>query len=259
VAKYIRYKYEGKVRYGMLDDTRIKPLEGDFPAFRSAALPEVRLDQVELLAPATPSKVISVGFNFKNDSVSLLSSHVTFWVKLPNVVNGPENAIELPSRLPSVKSYYEAELAVVIGKRAKRVKAVDAPSYIFGYTCSNDVTAGDYEEIKGPPESSPYFIYGKHFDGFNPIGPWIVTDIDASNLQIECRVNGKVRQSASSANLICNVAEMIEMISNVLTLEPGDVISMGTPPGVGALVHGDVVEVEVENIGILRNVVRNSK
>lgn len=257
MAKYVRYDHQGAIEYGRLDGTMVQPLDGEFGAFRSSERPAVKLDEVKLLSPSTPSKVIAIGPNF-HAPFQGPNAHppvpLMFWTKPSSTVNHPEGVIALPPGLPAVN--YEVELAVVIGKRAKQVSAEEAQEFIFGYTCMNDVTAGDFA-TPGAFMASPYFVHGKIFDGFAPLGPCIVTDLDTRDLHLESRVNGEVRQSHSTSDWIHTPAEVVARLSDILTLFPGDVISMGSPPGLGPLFDGDVVEVEIENIGVLRNFARD--
>ena len=257
MAKYIRYR-SGTLapRYGELDGTTVYPLGGEFAAFRRAEEPSLQLSDVKLLAPATPTKIIAVGPNFQSPfrgPNALPPMEMRFWTKPASVLNDPEGVIELPPGVPAVN--HEVELAVVIGKRAKQVSPDQAVDHIFGYSCLNEVCAGDFA-TPGAFPSSPYFIHGKIYDGFGPLGPWIVTGLDTRNLHLETRVNGQVRQSDSTADFIHPPAEVVAKVSEVLTLLPGDVISMGSPPGVGPFFDGDTVEVEIENIGVLRNYAR---
>jgi 2-keto-4-pentenoate hydratase/2-oxohepta-3-ene-1,7-dioic acid hydratase in catechol pathway len=206
-----------------------------------------------------PSKIIAIGPNFYapfRGANAHPPMETMYWTKPGTVLNHPEGIIELPPGVPAVN--HEVELGIVIGKRAKQVSRDKAHEYILGFTCVNDVTAGDFA-TPGAFGASPYFVYGKTYDGFGPVGPWIVTDIDTSNLHMETRVNGQVRQSHSTSDRIHDPAEVVARVSNVQTLLPGDVISMGSPPGVAPLVDGDVVEIEIENIGTLRNYARNRR
>jgi 2-keto-4-pentenoate hydratase/2-oxohepta-3-ene-1,7-dioic acid hydratase in catechol pathway len=254
MAKYVRYEHQGAVRYGRLDGDVVQPQEGEFAAFRDAALPSVQLKDVKLLAPTQPTKVIAIGPGFKAQLVGREGMEVMFWSKPVSVVNHPEGVIELPPGVPAVN--HEVELAIVIGKRARQVRRDQAREHIFGFTCMNDVTAGDFA-TPGAFGSSVYLVYGKIFDGFGPLGPCIVTDLDTSNLHMETRVNGQVRQSHSTSDRIWEPEEVVARVSNVVTLEPGDVISTGSPPNVAPFVHGDVVEIEIEGIGVLRNYARS--
>ena len=257
MARFLRYETrgsEGQARYGELrEDSTIQPLDGAFGAFRPSGNAPVALDRVKLLAPVTPSKIIAIGPNFNapfEGPDALPPMELRFWVKPPNVLNHPEGAIELPPGVPAVN--HEVELAVVVGQRAKQVSEADAEAHIFGYTCMNEVCAGDFATPGAFPES-PYFVHGKIYDGFGPLGPWIETDLDTRDLRLETRVNGEVRQSGSTDDFRYTPAQVLSKLSDVLTLLPGDVISMGSPPGVAPFADGDTVEVEVEGIGVLRN------
>ena len=176
-----------------------------------------------------------------------------FWTKPASTLNHPGGVIELP---PGVPVNHEVELAIVIGKRAKLVSSATALDHVLGYTCMNDVTVGDFSTA-GAFAASPYFVYGKIYDGFAPLGPWIVTDLETHALHVETRVNGVVRQSHSTADFIFQPAQLVAWISEIVTLMPGDVISTGSPPGVMPMADGDIVEVEVEGIVVLRNRVRD--
>ena len=158
---------------------------------------------------------------------------------------GPNEAIALPSISRRVD--YEGELAVVIGRLAKDIKAEDAYRVILGYTCGNDVTLRDLQK------SDDQWARAKGFDGSAPLGPWIETDLDPNDVVVETRLNGDVRQHASTVDMVYGVATLIEYITSFMTLLPGDVLLTGTPEGVGPLSHGDVVEVEVDGVGTLRN------
>jgi 2-keto-4-pentenoate hydratase/2-oxohepta-3-ene-1,7-dioic acid hydratase in catechol pathway len=256
VATYLRYEHRGSTHFGELQGNMIHPLEGELGALRPAFLPTVALDEVKLLAPTVPSKIIAIGPNFHapfRGANAVPPMELMYWTKPATGLNHPEGVIELPPAVPAVN--HEVELAIVIGKRAKRVSRAEAHQYIFGFTCMNDVTAGDLV-TPGAFVASPYFVYGKTYDGFAPLGPWIVTGLDTGNLHMETRLNGEVRQSHSTSDRIFSPEEVVERVSNVQTLLPGDVISMGSPPGVGPMVDGDVVEVEIEAIGTLRNYAR---
>jgi len=207
------------------------------------------LDEVELLAPCRPSKVVCVGLNYAEHARELkmkLPEKPILFLKPPSAVIGTEEKIVMPKSSRQVD--YEGELGVVIGKRCKDVLAEDVQKYVLGYTCFNDVTARDLQQKDGQ------WTRAKSFDTFAPIGPWIA-GIDPSDADIQTRVNGVIRQQSNTSDLIFGVPKLIEFISHVMTLEPGDVIATGTPPGVGQLKNGDVVEIEIEGIGSLRNFV----
>lgn len=259
MTKYLRYENGGNVRYGKLSGTTITPLDGEFPDFRPSRDATVELGSVKLLAPTQPTRIVASGPGFKIlfADPSQRPAMPMFWHKPLASLNHPEGIIELPgSDYPGVN--HEVELAIVIGRKAKCVKAADAASYIFGYTCFNDVTRGDFYK-EGAFAASPYLVYGKTYDGFAPFGPYIVTDLDIGNLHMECRINGEVRQSHSTSDLLFRPEQIVEFLSHMGTLNPGDVISMGSPPGMTWMKDGDVCEVEIENIGILRNYVRSRR
>jgi len=237
----VRFRLDGKVRGGSLsvEDNRIVS-SGEVLAVEDA----------ELLAPCCPSKIVCVGLNYVEHAKELkmkLPDEPILFLKPPSAVIGPGADIVMPESSQRVD--YEGELGVVIGKRCKAIAADEAKKHILGYTCFNDVTARDLQQKDGQ------WTRAKSFDTFAPFGPWIAS-IDPSDADIKTRLNGQIRQSSNTADLIFGVPELIEFISNVMTLEPGDVIATGTPPGVGRLEKGDVVEVEIEGIGVLKNRVK---
>jgi 2-keto-4-pentenoate hydratase/2-oxohepta-3-ene-1,7-dioic acid hydratase in catechol pathway len=248
----VRYQSPAGPRYGELRGESIQPLNGAIGALRPSTDAAVPLAEAKLLAPATPSKIIAVGPNYGALMPGL--TQPIFWTKPASCLNHPEGVIELPPGHPAIN--HEVELAFVVGKRAKMVGLAEAEDHIFGYTCMNDVTAGDFA-TPGAFPASHYFVDGKIFDGFAPLGPWIVSGLDTSNLHMECRINGEVRQSHSTSKRLFAPAQLLSLISQVMTLFPGDVVSTGSVPGVAPMVHGDVVEVEIEGIGTLRNHARN--
>jgi 2-keto-4-pentenoate hydratase/2-oxohepta-3-ene-1,7-dioic acid hydratase in catechol pathway len=255
MAKIVRYQARDIVGFGHLQGDRIRPMEGRLEDLRPASGDLVKLTDVRLLSPTVPTKIIAIGPNFRAyfSNGSAPPSQPMLWIKPATCRNDPEGVIELPA---GHIVNHESELALVIGKTAKDVDAALASSYILGYTCMNDVTAGDFA-TPGAFGASHYFVDGKIFDGFAPLGPHIETDLDVSDLHLECRINGKVRQSHSTADFLFTPEFLVATVSRVLTLLPGDVISMGSPPGVGPMLDGDVVEIEIENIGILRSYARN--
>lgn len=218
---------------------------------------QVRLDDdgVRLLAPVIPrSKIVGVGRNFaahaKEMGNELPTEPLLFLVPNTAVV-GPDDPIVLPDWTQDVS--YEAELAVVIGKVTRNVSPERALAHVFGYTVANDVTARDAQR-----RESQWFR-AKAFDTSTPLGPWIVTDLDPADVTVRSAVNGEQRQEGSTRDLVFDVPFLISAISEVTTLLPGDVILTGTPEGVGTVVHGDIVDVEVDEIGVLRNpVIRRS-
>lgn len=256
MAKYLRYETSHGPRYGRLDGTTITPLDGAFPDFRESGDPKLELGEVKLLSPTQPTRVVSCGPGFKcSFPDGAYPDMPQFWHKPLVALNHPEGIIELPSsEYPGVN--HEAELGVVIGRTAKCVSPEEAGEYIFGYTCYNDVTRGDFYE-DGAFARSPYFVFGKTYEGFAPMGPVVVTDLDTGNLHIECRINGEVRQSHSTSDRLFTPEQLVSFVSHLGTLNPGDVLSCGSPPGMTWMNHGDVCEVEIEGIGVLRNHVRD--
>lgn len=205
-------------------------------------------EKARLLAPVTPSKVVAVGLNYRDHALEMneeIPEEPRIFLKPSTSVIGPGEPIVLPAISRRVD--YEAELAVVIGRKARHVRPEEASSYILGYTCLNDVTARDLQR------KDVQWTRSKSFDTFCPLGPAVETELDPRDLAIVARVNGVVRQSSRTANLIFSVPELLSFISQVMTLLPGDVIATGTPPGVGPLSPGDRVEVEIEGIGTLAN------
>jgi 2-keto-4-pentenoate hydratase/2-oxohepta-3-ene-1,7-dioic acid hydratase in catechol pathway len=207
------------------------------------------LADVRLLSPILPSKVVCVGRNYA-DHVKEMGNDVPkeplLFLKPSTSVIGPRDVVRLPPQSKQVE--HEAELAVVIGVTgARRVDRKDALKTVFGYTCANDVTARDLQR------ADVQFTRGKGFDSFCPIGPWIVTDVDPADLEVRCEVNEEVRQLGRTKDMIFDVPTLVSYVSHIMTLLPGDVILTGTPAGVGPLVDGDTVTVQVEGIGELAN------
>ena len=212
------------------------------------ALPDVRL-----LSPILPSKVVCVGRNYADhaaEHAAEVPSEPLLFLKPSTSVIGPGDAIRLPVQSKQVE--HEAELAVVIGIRgARRVSRAEAMASVFGYTCANDVTARDLQRADGQ------WTRAKGFDSFCPLGPWIVTDLDPSDLEVRCEVNDEVRQLGRTKDMVFDVATLVSYISHVMTLLPGDVILTGTPAGVEPITAGDRVTVRIDGIGSLTNPVVN--
>jgi len=209
---------------------------------------EVALDDVLLLAPVLPSKLVCVGKNYAAHAAEfgmVVPEEPLLFLKPSTAVIGPGDPIRL---LPiSRRVDYEGELAVVIGRLARNVRAEDASRYILGFTCANDVTLRDLQR------ADDQWARAKGFDGSCPLGPWIETSVDPTDVVVETRLNGDVVQHASTADLAFGVATLIEYVTVFMTLLPGDVLLTGTPEGVGRLSAGDTVEVEVDGVGVLRN------
>jgi 2-keto-4-pentenoate hydratase/2-oxohepta-3-ene-1,7-dioic acid hydratase in catechol pathway len=249
----VRFRFGERIATGAVDEgsAAIRVLAGTFFEQPVPTGDEVPLDDVRLLAPVLPSKVVCLGKNYAAHAAEFggeVPEEPLVFLKPSTSVIGPGDTIPLPSISRRVD--YEGELAVVIGRLARSVRAEEAFRYILGYTCANDVTLRDLQKRDGQ------WTRAKGFDGSCPIGPWIETDLDPNDAPIETRVNGEVRQSATTAELVFGVATVIEYVTTFMTLLPGDVILTGTPEGVGKLEPGDRVEVEVDGVGVLANPVQ---
>ncbi|MGE0815036.1 MAG: fumarylacetoacetate hydrolase family protein [Vicinamibacterales bacterium] len=222
-------------------------LDGDvFGGYRAGAPVEGPLGQ--LLAPVSPSKVLAIGLNYKDHAAEMkkpLPAEPLLFIKPATAVIGPEQTVRIPSWAGRIE--HEAEMAVVIGRRASRVKAKDAMDYVLGITCLNDVTARELQA------KDVQYSRAKGFDTFCPIGPCIAVGLDPSELDVEGWVNGQKRQHSNTRELIFPVPHIIEWLTRFMTLEPGDVIPTGTPSGVGPLTPGDRVMVKVQGVGTLSN------
>jgi 2-keto-4-pentenoate hydratase/2-oxohepta-3-ene-1,7-dioic acid hydratase in catechol pathway len=246
--KLIRFLKNDQPRYGLIEGEVIYSVEGSiFGEFRQAER-VATLTEVRLLAPCQPTKILAVGLNYRTHAAEAgmeVPSEPLVFSKPPSSVISPLEPIVYP--VLSQRVDYEGELAVIIGKRARNVSPEKAHDFVLGYTCGNDVTARDLQR------RDDQWTRAKGFDTFCPLGPYIVTDLDSACLAVRSRINGEIRQDGSTADMVFNVAELIAYISQVMTLEPGDVVLTGTPSGVGPLQPGDVVEVEIQGIGTLRN------
>lgn len=237
--------------WGWVSEGKVGVLDGSpFGEFRraEAVLP---LDSVRLLAPVRPGKILGVGRNFAAHAAehqAEVPELPLLFLKAPSSVIGPGEAIRLPPQSKQVE--HEAELAVVIGHNGRWIPPEEAGHYILGYTIANDVTARDLQRLDGQ------WARAKSFDTFCPLGPWIETAFDPADAVITCRVNGQLRQMASTRDLVFPVRHLVAFASSVMSLEPGDVILTGTPAGVGPLIDGDEVTIEIEGIGQLINPVR---
>lgn len=250
--KFLRFSYEGESYFGMLENDSVKFLSNNFLSGKYTIGKEVNIVDVKLLAPVLPSKIIGIGLNY-NDHIQEMKdekpSVPKMFIKPSSTIIGPNEPIIYPKHM-SKRVDYEGELCVVIGKECKNVKAQQAKDYIFGYTIINDVTARDLQSIDGQ------WTRAKGFDTFAPIGPFIETQVDPMNLNITTKLNGEIKQNSTTAHMIFDVYELVSFISQIMTLYPGDCIASGTPSGVGPVNVGDVVEIEVENIGQLINPVK---
>lgn len=250
-SKIIRFRLGDSVDYGLLAGDKVYALPLGPWGELSPGEQMANLADVALLAPCLPSKIVAVGRNYAGHAAELgdsVPAEPLIFLKPPSAIIGPGAAIVYPQHL-SGRVDHEAELAVVVGRRARCVPAKEALAFVRGYTCANDITARDLQQQDGQ------WTRSKSFDTFCPLGPWIVPGLDVSDLAIRCWVNGSLRQDGRTRDLVFGVAELMAAVSAVMTLEPGDLLLTGTPEGIGPIYPGDRVTVEVEGIGILENVV----
>ena len=249
--KLVRFDAGNGPVSGILDDDKIAELDGDFFGVFKTLKTCWRASDVRLLAPCRPSKVVAVGLNYRDHAHEMklpLPDEPIIFLKPTTTVIGPGDAVTIPPHAGRVD--YEAELAVVLRSRTRNISVDEAPDHILGYTCANDVTARDLQK------KDVQWTRAKSFDTFCPVGPWIETDLDPSNVLVEAYLNGGRRQSSRTGQLIFNVPFLVSFISRVMTLEPGDLIITGTPSGIGPMKPGDAIEVRIEGIGSLKNPVR---
>jgi 2-keto-4-pentenoate hydratase/2-oxohepta-3-ene-1,7-dioic acid hydratase in catechol pathway len=247
LTRFARLTIDSGPRWGVIEGERVYVLDGDpFTTWKRGD--EIgTLNGLALLAPVAPTKIVCVGRNYPAHAAEVPAEPLLFF-KPPSSVIGPGAAIVLTPQSQQVE--YEAELAVVIGRRCRNVRPEEAWAYVLGITCGNDVTARDLQR------RDDQWTRAKGFDTFCPLGPWLVMGMreeDVADLEVICRVNGEVRQRGRTSEMVFSPAHLIAYTSAIMTLEPGDVIMTGTPAGVGPIVVGDVVEVEVEGVGTLRN------
>lgn len=251
--RLLRFRHGDRIATGVAatDDDTVRVLGGTFFEDPLPTGEELPLDELHLLAPVLPSKLVCVGKNYEAHAAEwgqTVPEEPLLFLKPSTAVLGPNDPITL---LPiSRRIDYEGELVVVIGRLAKDIKAEDAYRVILGYTCGNDVT------LRTLQKTDDQWARAKGFDGSAPIGPWIETDLDPNDVFVEARLNGEIRQRASTVDMVFGVATLIEYITSFMTLLPGDMIMTGTPEGVGKLAPGDVIEIEVEGVGTLANTVR---
>lgn len=242
-------------RYGIVDGDVVRPLmdEDAFGITPRASTDKIQVADVSILAPVTPSKIVCVGRNYLDHAIELgnrVPDEPLLFLKAPSAVIAAGQEIMLP--IQSTQVEFEGELGIVIGRTAFRIGPDEDPlNYVLGYTCVNDVTARDLQR------KDVQFTRAKSFDTFCPVGPWIVTDINPEDVAVTTRLNGQVKQHARTSAMAFSVPFLVQYISQVMTLNPGDLIATGTPAGVSKLSERDEVEVEVEGIGVLRNPVKN--
>ncbi len=248
VTKYVRYSYQGRDAYGILENETIHELDGSIFGSPSRTGRTVQASQVRWLPPCEPSKVIAVGLNYQSHlGTRQAAEYPGLFAKYPTSLVGHGDNIVIPPGAENV--HYEGELVIVIGREAHNVPASRAGDYIFGVTAGNDVSERNWQR------DDLQWLRAKASDTFGPIGPVIATGLDYNDLLVQTRLNGEVRQSESSSDLIFDIEEIVSYISRYVTLMPGDVIFTGTPGSTQAMKPGDVVEIEVEGVGVLRNTV----
>jgi 2-keto-4-pentenoate hydratase/2-oxohepta-3-ene-1,7-dioic acid hydratase in catechol pathway len=255
VRHIARYRAGGAVHHGRLDgDAFVRLVDAPWRSLDETGVRDAR-DQIELLAPLDPGKIVCVGLNYRAhvaESATIVPKtddgvpkEPLLFFKPPSAVVGPEDAVVLPDGVTRMDP--EAEMGVVIGRRSRKVSEADALDHVLGLVCGNDVSARNYQRQDGQ------WARAKGFDTFAPLGPWIAVGLDPHGRRVECRVNGEVRQRGNTSDLLFPVPFLIRHISAIMTLEPGDVILTGTPEGVAPVQPGDVIEVDVEGVGVLRN------
>lgn len=249
VERLVRFQHEGTTAFGVLDGDRVVQLEGDLFGARRRTDRSYSLDSVKLLVPVEPSKVLAAALNYKSHLGDRTPpANPEFFFKPPSCLIADGEPIVLPSGSSDV--HYEAELVIVIGRRARNVPLEAALEYVLGITCGNDVSARDWQE------GDIQWWRAKGADTFGPVGPVVASGLDYDNLAIEGRLNGEVKQKSNSNDLLFGVAELVSFASRHTTLEPGDLIFTGAPGTTSPLSAGDVFEVEIEGVGVLSNPVK---
>ncbi|MBU4490617.1 MAG: fumarylacetoacetate hydrolase family protein [Actinobacteria bacterium] len=244
--RLVRFRSGGRDGFGVHRGEFIQPISWE--PFEEVAddLEEIETGAARLLAPVVPTKIVGVGLNYTDHAGELgmeIPGEPILFLKAADTLLPPGGSVIYPSQSERVD--YEAELAVVIGERTRSVEPEEALDHVLGYTCGLDITARDLQVADGQ------WTRAKCFDTFCPLGPWVETELDPGGLAIELRLNGEVRQSSSTSRMIFDVPFLVSFISSVMTLNPGDVIMTGTPPGVGEVSPGDEIEVSIEGIGTL--------
>ncbi len=250
--RFVRYQTSSsQPGYGWCFEDSVGPIEGSpFGDYRRLEA-ELPLESVRLLPPVEPSKIICIGRNYvdhaREHGAEVPEIPLLFF-KPPSSLIGHRDKIILPPQSSRVE--HEGELAVVIGRRGRWIQPEQVNEHIFGYTIANDITARDLQRKDGQ------WTRGKGFDTFCPVGPWIETELDPYDTLLTCRVNGEIRQMASTRDMVFSIQQLVAFISSVMTLEAGDLVLTGTPAGVGPLEAGDQVSVQIEGIGELLNFIQ---
>lgn len=248
--RFCRFLYGKTISYGVIDEDYVFAISSaPFGKWQRTGR-QFNLGKVRLLAPCVPTKVVAVGLNYVDHASELAMDVPTepiIFLKPAEAVIGPGDEIVYPETSQQVD--FEAEIGVVIMKETSHVTEENAPGYILGYTCANDVTARDLQRKDGQ------WTRAKGFDTFAPIGPWIDTDFDPKGVTVQSILNGEVQQSSSTDNMTFDVPKLVSFISGIMTLNPGDVVMTGTPPGVGSMNRGDEIDVVIEGLASLKNTV----
>ena len=245
-TKYVRYTHEGQESYGILEGDTVRELVGDIFSAPTPSGKILKLSEVHLLAPCKPTKVIAVGLNYRSHIGNRpVPEYPGLFAKYPSSIIGQEENIVIPSDATDL--HYEGELVVVIGKKAKNISVSKAPNYIFGVTAGNDVSERKWQQ------ADLQWLRAKASDTFGPVGPAIVTGLNYNDLLLQTRLNGEIRQSERTKDLVYDVEAIVSYISHYVTLFPGDLIFTGTPGTTKAMKPNDIVEIELEGVGILRN------
>ena len=251
-TKYVRYTHEGQESYGILEGDTVRELVGDIFSAPTPSGKTLKLSEVHLLAPCKPTKVIAVGLNYRSHIGNRpVPEYPGLFAKYPSSIIGQEENIVMPSDATDL--HYEGELVIVIGKKAKNISVSKAPNYIFGVTAGNDVSERKWQQ------ADLQWLRAKASDTFGPVGPAIVTGLNYNDLLLQTRLNGELRQSERTKDLVYNVEAIVSYISHYVTLFPGDLIFTGTPGITKAMNPNDIVEIELEGVGILRNKVVSSQ
>ena len=248
-TRYVRFSLKGQIAYAVLEGDELRVIQGDLFGAHKVTSTKRKVSEVKLLYPVSPPKVLAVGLNYKSHLGSRTPpSQPEIFYKPVTCLQNPEAAIRIPSGAKNV--HYEGELVVVIGKTLSRVSKQEAADGIFGVTCGNDVSERDWQN--GAQKDLQWWR-AKGADTFGPMGPCIVRGLDYSKVMLETRLNGKSVQKQSTSDLLFDCPTIVSYVSQFVTLTPGDVIFTGTPGATSKMTPGDVVEVEIEGVGILRN------
>lgn len=252
IERYVRFSHGGNISYGLEAGQQVNVLDGPPWAGGKPTGSSVAADEVTLLAPAEPSKVIAVGYNYISHREEMtheesrpIPEHPPLFLKLPTTITGPDTDVVYPADATDL--HFEGELVVVIGKTASKVSPEDAAQYIFGVTAGNDVSERSWQA------NDLQWLRAKASDTFGPLGPAVVTGLNYLDLRVQTRLNGETMQDQSSIDHIHDIHAIVSYVSQYVTLYPGDIIYTGTPGATAAMQPGDVVEIEVEGVGVLRN------